>query len=127
MNVTHPELVAALAKPGADIVATLTAEDAHSLHMAVGIAGEAGELLDAVKKAAIYRKPIDRENVIEELGDLEFYMEGLRQGLGITRQEVLDHNIAKLSKRYSSGTYSDKHAQERADKNTAQGELFPQE
>lgn len=127
MNVTHPELVAALAKPGADIVATLTAEDAHSLHMAVGIAGEAGELLDAVKKAAIYRKPIDRENVVEELGDLEFYMEGLRQGLAITRQEVLDHNIAKLSKRYSSGTYSDKHAQERADKNPAQGELFPQE
>ena len=116
MNVTHPELVAALAKPGADIVATLTAGDAHSLHMAVGIAGEAGELLDAVKKAAIYRKPIDRANVVEELGDLEFYMEGLRQGLGITRQEVLDHNIAKLSKRYSSGTYSDKQAQERADK-----------
>lgn len=127
MNVTHPELVAALAKPGADIVATLTAEDAHSLHMAVGIAGEAGELVDAVKKAAIYRKPIDRANVVEELGDLEFYMEGLRQGLGITRQEVLDHNIAKLSKRYSSGSYSDKHAQERADKNPAQGELFPQE
>ena len=127
MNVTHPELVAALAKPGADIVATLTAEDAHSLHMAVGIAGEAGELLDAVKKAAIYRKPIDRANVVEELGDLEFYMEGLRQGYGITRQEVLDHNIAKLSKRYNSGTYSDKHAQERADKNPAQGELFPQE
>lgn len=116
MNITHPELVAALAKPGADIVATLTPEDAHALHMAVGIAGESGELLDAVKKAAIYRKPIDRENVIEEMGDLEFYMEGLRQGYGITREEVLAHNIAKLSKRYSSGTYSDKHAQERADK-----------
>jgi len=116
MSITHPELVQALTKPGADIVATLTPNDAHLLHMAVGIAGEGGELLDAVKKAAIYRKPIDRENVIEELGDLEFYMEGLRQGLGITRQEVLEHNIAKLSKRYSSGTYSDKHAQERADK-----------
>jgi len=50
------------------------------------------------------------------MGDLEFYMEGLRQGLGITREEVLAHNIAKLSKRYSSGSYSDKHAQERADK-----------
>jgi hypothetical protein len=43
-------------------------------------------------------------------------MEGLRQGLGITREEVLAHNITKLSKRYSSGSYSDKHAQERADK-----------
>lgn len=115
-KITHPELVTALAKPGADIVASLTAGDAHALHMAVGISGEAGELLDAVKKATIYRKPIDRENVIEEMGDLEFYMEGLRQGLDITREEVLAHNIAKLSKRYSSGSYSDKHAQERADK-----------
>ena len=96
MSITHPELVKALAKPGADIVATLTPEDAHSLHMAVGVAGEAGELLDAVKKAAIYRKPIDLANVVEELDDLEFYMEGLRQGLGITREQVLEHNIAKL-------------------------------
>lgn len=118
-KITHPELVTALAKPGADIVATLTPEDAHALHMAVGISGESGELLDAIKKAAIYRKPIDRANVIEELGDLEFYMEGLRQGLGITREETIDANIAKLSKRYSSGSYSDKHAQERADKNPA--------
>lgn len=118
-KINHPELVTALAKPGADIVATLTPEDAHALHMAVGISGESGELLDAIKKAAIYRKPIDRANVIEELGDLEFYMEGLRQGLGITREETIEANIAKLSKRYSSGSYSDKHAQERADKNPA--------
>lgn len=116
MNMQHSEMVKALAKPGDQIVATLTPEDAHSLHMAVGISGEAGELLDAVKKAAIYRKPIDRTNVVEELGDLEFYMEGLRQGLGITREEVLTANIAKLSKRYSGGTYTDKAAQERADK-----------
>ena len=109
-------MVKALAKPGADIVATLTAEDAHQLHMAVGIAGEAGELLDAVKKAAIYRKPIDRENVVEELGDLEFYMEGLRQGLGITREEVIKANVAKLSKRYAGLSYSDSAAQQRADK-----------
>lgn len=112
----HAEMVSALAKPGQAIVDTLTAADAHSLHMAVGISGEAGELLDAVKKAAIYRKPIDRANVVEELGDLEFYMQGLRQGLGITREEVLDANIQKLSKRYSSGTYTDKAAQDRADK-----------
>lgn len=116
MKINHSEMVAALAKPGADIVATLTAEDAHALHMAVGISGEAGELLDAIKKAAIYRKPIDRENVIEELGDLEFYMEGLRQGLGITREETIDANISKLGKRYEGFQYSDKSARDRADK-----------
>lgn len=115
--ITHPQLVKALAKSGAAIAAELTAADAHRLHMAVGISGEAGELLDAVKKSAVYRKPLDRENVIEELGDLEFYMEGLRAELGITREETLEGNIAKLSKRYHSLSYSDQHAQDREDKN----------
>ena len=114
-KITHPELVTALAKPGADIVATLTPEDAHALHMAVGISGESGELLDAIKKAAIYRKPIDRANVIEELGDLEFYMEGLRQGLGLSREETLAANVRKLSKRYEGQKYSNAAAQARAD------------
>ena len=115
-NVNHADMVKALAKPGADIVASLTPETAHSLHMAVGISGEAGELLDAVKKAAVYNKPLDRANVIEELGDLEFYMEGLRQGLGITREETLAGNIAKLSVRYAGLQYTDAAAQARADK-----------
>jgi hypothetical protein len=47
MNYTH--MVKVLAKPGADIVASLTPETAHLLHMAVGVSGEAGELLDAVE------------------------------------------------------------------------------
>lgn len=115
-TIKHNEMVAALAKPGTDIVATLSPESAHLLHMAVGVSGEAGELLDAVKKSAIYNKPLDVANVIEELGDLEFYMEGLRQGLGIMREQTIEANIAKLGVRYSSGTYSDKQAQDRADK-----------
>lgn len=115
-KIVHSEMVTALAKPGKVIADELTGNDAHLLHMAVGISGESGELLDAVKKASIYRKPIDRENVIEELGDLEFYMEGLRQGLDITREETLDANITKLGKRYEGHQYSDSAAQARADK-----------
>lgn len=115
----HHEIVRALAKPGDKIAAELTGSDAHQLHMAIGICGEAGELMDAIKKAAIYRKPIDRANVVEELGDMEFYMEGLRQGLGITREETIAGNISKLSARYAAGTYSDKAAQQRADKAVA--------
>jgi len=115
MEIKHDEMVKALAKSGEEIIKTLVPEKAHALHMAVGVAGEAGELLDAIKKHVIYNKPIDRENVIEELGDIEFYMEGLRQGFGITREETLSANIAKLGVRYQNG-YSDKAAQERADK-----------
>lgn len=112
---THPQLVQNLAKPGEDIRASLTAEEAHLLHMAVGVAGEAGELLDAVKKAAIYRKPLDKTNVVEELGDLLFYIQGICQGIGVTMEECKEKNIDKLLVRYGE-KYSDKAAQERKDK-----------
>lgn len=112
----HSEMVQVLCKSGELIRSELTAQDAHNLHMVVGISGEAGELLDAIKKAVIYRKPIDMENVIEELGDLEFYMEGLRQSFGITRSQTLSHNITKLSKRYEGLKFTNEAAQLRADK-----------
>lgn len=111
----HLALVAALSKPGGDILKDLTPAKAHLLHMAVGVAGEAGELLDAIKKHCIYDKELDRENVVEELGDLEFYMAGIRSALYISRQHVLTHNYHKLSKRYGTA-YSNRAAQERADK-----------
>lgn len=109
------EMVQALAKSGEQIAAEMTGHDAHLLHMVVGISGEAGELLDAVKKSVIYRKPLDMENVIEELGDLEFYLQDLRRALNITREQTLQANIEKLGKRYAAG-YSDAAAQNRADK-----------
>lgn len=112
----YAEMVKTLVKPGADILATLTPERADLWHCATGIVGEAGELIDAVKKHVAYNKPIDRENVVEELGDMEFYMEALRQNLGITREETLDSNVAKLSVRYEGMKYTDKAAQDRADK-----------
>jgi NTP pyrophosphatase (non-canonical NTP hydrolase) len=86
------------------------------LHAAVGIIGEAGELLDAVKKEWIYNKPLDHTNVLEELGDLRFYMQAMMTHCGITEQEVLQYNADKLAKRYVGLKYSDHAAIERADK-----------
>jgi NTP pyrophosphatase (non-canonical NTP hydrolase) len=85
------------------------------LHAAVGTSGEAGELLDAVKKHWVYNKPLDRTNVIEELGDLEFYMAAMRLVLGVSRDQVLQANVDKLCKRYPAG-YTDAAAAARADK-----------
>lgn len=112
----HPDMVTALVKSPDAIQSTLTPEKVDLIHAVLGITGEAGELLDAVKKHSIYNKPLDRENVIEELGDLEFYMEQLRQRLDITREQTLDANIAKLGVRYAGLKYSDEAAQQRADK-----------
>ena len=106
----------ALAKDGADIKRELTPEQANLWHMATGISGEAGEVEDAIKKHVVYQKPLDVENVKEELGDLLFYMSNLMQSVGLSFKDVLQHNIDKLSVRYSSGKYSDEQAQQRADK-----------
>ena len=69
---------------------------------------ETYELIDALEAG-------DREEVIEELGDVEFYLEGIRQQVDITREQIIAHNMEKLGARYSSGTYSDKQAVTRAD------------
>lgn len=110
------KMTLALAKDGGLIKDELTPEQASMLHMAIGISGESGELLDCIKKHTIYQKPLDVENVKEELGDLLFYMSNLMQSVGLTFEEILQHNIDKLSVRYSSGSYSNEQAQERADK-----------
>lgn len=115
-EMNYGEMVKALAKPGHDIAENITGGEAHLIHMAVGVCGEAGELLDAIKKHVIYKKPLDLANVVEELGDLEFYLEGLRSALEINRLEVFKVNMEKLSKRYESGRYSNEQAQVRADK-----------
>jgi NTP pyrophosphatase (non-canonical NTP hydrolase) len=85
----HQEMVTRLAKPGQAILDTMTPAKAHLLHMAIGISGEAGELVAGL---ATYDRATQNlravadcyENILEELGDIEFYVEGLRQGVGLT-------------------------------------------
>lgn len=85
------------------------------VHAALGITSEAGELLDAIKKMWAYNQDLDRENVIEELGGMEFYMQALRTRIGVSRTEVINYNVAQLRRRYPQG-YTDRAAKERADK-----------
>lgn len=115
VTIKHKALVEEICKPGTEILSTMDSHKAELMHCAFGIGGEAGELMDAVKKSIAYNKPLDLENVKEELGDIEFYMERLRSVLGLSRTEVLIYNYEKLRRRYPEG-YSDKHAQERLDK-----------
>lgn len=86
-----------------------------SLHAAIGISGEAGELIDAVKKSAMYGKPLDVQNVKEELGDICWYMALMLKSIGSSFEEVMQMNNTKLEERYPSG-FSEKAAQVRADK-----------
>lgn len=124
IELEHKDMVNRLKKQGYNIKQELTGNKCDIMHMAIGVAGEAGELLDAIKKHVIYNKALDVDNVIEELGDLEFYMQGLRETLGISRVRTLNENIKKLDKRYNQGTYTDADARNRADKGRRVMALF---
>lgn len=178
MNTEYIEFVRSRAKPGADILATLTPEKAHLLHMAIGISGEAAELigattaenyneelgdgifyavgatfaflswteedwitsrdcvnspywtlptreislvvaagnfLDLVKKYTIYNKTPDVVQLKTALQFVLYELQRCAQGNNVTFDQLIQENIAKLTKRYANG-YSDKAAQERADK-----------
>lgn len=70
------------------------------LHGVIGCGTEAGELLGVVKKTLFYGKELDKVNIIEELGDLSWYMSQLIDELGSSWEKVWDLNIKKLKKRY---------------------------
>lgn len=112
----YPDMVQFLAKPGDQILASFTPEKCNLLHAGVGIASEGGEILDVIKKHVIYNQQLDIGHLVEELGDMEFFMEQARAAIGISRDYILKQNYEKLmNKRYPNG-YSDEAAQERADK-----------
>jgi len=112
----YQQFVNSIVKPGDEIVRQLTPQQAHLLHMAVGVSGEAGELLDAVKKHCVYQKQINLENVIEEAGDILFYLTGLLNELDVSLEDCIIANREKLSRRYANGSYSNEQAIARADK-----------
>ena len=119
----HSDMVRKLVKDSSKILETLDADKVDLLHMSMGISGEVGELTDAVKKHVMGCGDLDIDNVIEELGDIEFYLEGFRQALGITRELTLADNINKLSIRYENFEYSDEQSRARKDKDNPQATL----
>lgn len=95
----------------------VTAEKAHLLHMSVGAVGETGELADAVGAYVTGDvEELDVQNVLEEVGDTLFYLQGILNAIGYSLHDAMLANKVKLlGKRYKNG-YSDQAAQERADK-----------
>jgi len=93
----------------------LDCNDVVFIHGVIGIASEAGELVDILKKHMVYHKPLDEAHVKEELGDLLHYMTYLLNTFGWSLAEIMETNVKKLKQRYPNG-YSDKKALERKDK-----------
>lgn len=70
------------------------------LHAGMGLVTEAGELLDALKKATYYGKELDLTNVKEEAGDMLWYLAILFDALGTSFEEEQARVIAKLKARF---------------------------
>ena len=74
------------------------------MNAGLGLNGESGEIADMIKKFKYQgHKIIDREKMIEELGDVIWYAALMAHGLNIKLSEVADRNISKLMTRYPKG------------------------
>ena len=87
--------------------------DKELLHSAFGCATEAGELLDVLKKVIFYGRAIDTINMLEEFGDMLWYIALGLHALGFSFDDAFQRNIAKLRARYPDGEFNVTHAQER--------------
>jgi NTP pyrophosphatase (non-canonical NTP hydrolase) len=76
------------------------------VHGALLVTSEAGEIADVIKKKVAYGKELDREHLLEECGDLLWGINLLLATTGLTWEQVMTKNIAKLEARYPGGTFN---------------------
>lgn len=81
---------------------SLSARDGFAL-CGMGLGGEAGEVVDELKKIVFHGRGIDRGKLIEECGDVLWYIANLATELGATLDDMADANVAKLQARYPNG------------------------
>ena len=92
------------------------------MHAQIGMTTEVGEFATTLKKMSIYGQPMTvekRNNLIEELGDLMWYVALAATALQGPLDFVAQHNVDKLMERYPD-KYSDELAAARLDKNGAE-------
>lgn len=77
-------------------------------NFAFGICGEAGEVVDLVKKFIFHGHPIDKDKFKLELGDQLWYISRMAAWAGLTLEEVAKANIEKLMARYPDGFSQEK-------------------
>ena len=70
------------------------------LHAQAGLTTETGEIADIFKKYIFYGKPMDRDHLAEEMGDLLWYLSICCDLAGMNMEEIMRKNIFKLRLRY---------------------------
>lgn len=70
---------------------------------ALGLTGEAGEVAELVKKHLGHGHKLEKSQVVNELGDVLWYVAEVCNALGIKLNEVAQVNVTKLQRRYPAG------------------------
>lgn len=77
------------------------------VYLALGLAGEAGEVVEKLKKLVRNKEGdltgFDVENFKKELGDVLWYVTNLAEQFGFTLEDVAKANIEKLTSRIERG------------------------
>ena len=69
----------------------------------MGLNGEAGEVIDLVKKHLFHGHELKKDELIKELGDVAWYLAEAAYALDVDLSSVLQGNINKLKARYPEG------------------------
>ena len=77
--------------------------DQQLLDAVAGLAEEAGEALGAVRKHVFQARPLDRDALVEELGDVLWCVAAAAAAAGVTLDHVARRNVEKLRARYPDG------------------------
>ena len=71
--------------------------------IAFGRCGEAGKVAEQVKKHFFHGHELDKRHMIEELGDVAWYLAVLCDAIGSDLDTVMEENLKKLEQRYPEG------------------------
>lgn len=70
---------------------------------ALGIAGESGEICELVKKLLYHHKMMSKQQLVQEMGDLLWYIALMADAIEVDLSEIMSININKLRLRYPNG------------------------
>ena len=84
------------------------AQTSKLLNASLGLNGESGEFADVVKKCVYQGHELDLNHLVEELGDVMWYVAYACDALGCDLGEVVEANVEKLRRRYPEGFSADK-------------------
>ncbi len=82
---------------------TSKCDETSLINGALGLAGECGECVDIIKKHKMQGHELARQKLIEELGDVVWYVSEICTAIDVPMSTVFADNIAKLRARYPDG------------------------